>query len=85
MSMHTNPATLPGDWNASRALTPSDGLYNRWIVVHPSNSSYTPFVVHVAHWDDDRNEWCYQYGDYCKTRGDAMTAFHKRVEKYLGA
>ena len=80
--MHTSPSTLPGDWHASRALKPEDGLYNRWIVIHPGNNDFTPFVVHVAHWDDDRNVWCYEYGDYCKNMADAKVAFDRRCQRY---
>lgn len=81
MSLHTLPDALPVDWLASRKLPSTDGLYESWIVVHPSQSNYHPFVVHLGYYIDEgayKGKFEYQHGNYCKTLEEAMTAFGER-------
>jgi len=84
MSLHTLPASLPTDWLASQKLPSSDGSYEAWLVIHPSNSNYHPFVVHKA-WYIDEGEYKgkmeYGYGSYCATLEEARKAFAERGGK----
>jgi hypothetical protein len=77
MSKHTLPATLPADWFASFGLPSSDGCYESFVVIHPSNSDYHPFVVHTASWVDDCEKpfWVYRNGTYCRTLEEAKSNF----------
>jgi len=79
--MHTLPAALPSDWLASRKLPSGDGSYESWIVVHPSQSDYHPFVVHLGYYIDEgayKGKFEYQHGNYCRTLEEAMKAFGER-------
>jgi hypothetical protein len=83
MAHHTSPATLPGDWIASHKLPSAEGLYERWIVIHPSNSNYHPYVVHRACYFDEgesKGKFAYECGDYCATIEEAYAAFAKRAK-----
>ena len=83
MALHTSPATLPGDWLASRKLPSTEGMYERWIVIHPSKSSYHPFVVHQACYYDEgesKGQFAYERGDYCQTLDEAQKKFESRMK-----
>ena len=83
MAMHTAPTSLPADWVASLKLPSSEGMYESWIVIHPSNSSYHPLVVHRAYYFDEgesKGQFAYEHGTYCKDLPEAQKAFTKRSE-----
>jgi hypothetical protein len=79
--LHTLPAALPIEWLASKKLPSSNGCYETWIVIHPSNSNYHPYVVHKA-WYVDEGEFAgtfaYGNGQYCKTLVEAHEYFKER-------
>ena len=81
MAMHTAPTNLPGDWLASRKLESTEGMYERWIVIHHSNSNYHPIVVHTAYYFDEgqmAGTFAYEHGEYCKTLEEAQEKFGAR-------
>jgi hypothetical protein len=58
-------------------------MYERWIVIHPSNSNYHPFVVHTAYYFDEgasKGHFAYEHGNYCVTLEEAHAAFAKRAK-----
>jgi hypothetical protein len=82
MAFHTLPESLPSDWLASKKLPSANGMYESWIVMHPSNSSYHPYVVHLGYYIDEgqfKGKFEYQRGEYCATLEEAHTAFAKRT------
>ena len=80
MATHTMPKSLPSDWIASFKLPSSEGIYESWIVIHPSQSNYHPFCVHKAWYNDDTNEFAYAHGIYCSTENEAKIAFNERIK-----
>lgn len=83
MALHTLPDALPSDWLASKKLPSADGMYESWIVLHPSNSSYHPFVVHKGYYIDEgayKGKFEYQHGEYCKTLEEAQSRFETRLK-----
>jgi len=81
MALHTLPASLPSDWLASKKLPSADGMYESWIVLHPSNSPYHPFVVHKGYYIDEgayKGKFEYQHGEYCATLEEGHATFAKR-------
>jgi hypothetical protein len=83
MAYHTSPASLPGNWFASHKLPSADGLYERWIVIHPSNSNYHPYAVHQACYYDEgvsKGNFAYERGDYCQTLEEAQKKFEARIK-----
>lgn len=86
MAMHTLPKKLPGDWKAAFKLPSRDGVYERFIVLHPSNSDYDKFVVHTAAFFDEgenKGEWSYSCGTYCRTLERAQVVWLKAVASYV--
>ena len=82
MAKHTLPPSLPVDWLASRKLPSSEGSYESWMVLHPSNSSYHPYVVHLGYYVDEgdyKGQFAYQHGEYCVTLEEAQKKFEARV------
>jgi len=83
MALHSLPPSLPAEWVASRKLPSSDGNYESWIVIHPSNSNYHPFVVHLGYYIDEgdyKGQFEYQRGDYCQTLEEAYKKFETRMK-----
>jgi hypothetical protein len=80
MAYHTTPESLPSEWIASYKLPSCEGMYETWIVIRPSNSTYHPFVVHKGWWNDDSKEWAYAYGVYCVTLEEAQAKFKERCK-----
>lgn len=83
MALHTMPKSLPADWLASHKLPSGDGMYESWIVIHPSNSSYHPFAVHLGYYIDEgafKGKFEYQRGDYCTTLEEAQKKFKERTK-----
>lgn len=78
---HTLPKNLPGDWLAAFKMPSQDGLYERFIVIHPADG-YDPFVVHMAHFNDENGPdagWSYAHGTYCRTLERAQIVWVKTV------
>lgn len=85
MAMHTLPKKLPGDWKAAFKLPSRDGVYERFIVIHPG-STHDPFVVHTAAFHDEgdnKGEWSYSTGTYCRTLERAQVVWLKMVASYV--
>jgi hypothetical protein len=83
MALHTMPESLPANWLASKKLPSADGMYESWIVLHPSNSSYHPFVIHKGYFIDEgeyKGKFEYQHGEYCATIEEAHKAFKERCK-----
>lgn len=83
MALHTMPESLPADWLASHKQRSADGMYESWIVLHPSNSTYHPFVVHLGYYIDEgayKGKFEYQHGDYCVTLEEAQKKFKERCK-----
>ena len=86
MAMHTLPKKLPGDWLAAFKLPSTDGVYERFIVIHPSTSLRDPFVVHIAGYVDEgeyKGQWSYSSGTYCRTMDEAQVEWLKKVKWYM--
>lgn len=82
MALHTMPESLPADWIASKKLPSSEGSYEAWNVVHPTQGGYHPFVLHRAWYIDEgesKGTFSYAYGVYCKTLEEAMKAFEEKI------
>ena len=82
MAYHTLPKKLPGDWLASFKLPSRDGVYEQFLVVHPANSTYDPFVVHTATYYDEgenKGKWAYSSGTYCRTLERAQVVFVRDI------
>ena len=82
MAYHTLPKKLPGDWLASFKLPSRDGVYEQFLVIHPANSTYDPFVVHTATYYDEgenKGDWAYSSGTYVRTLERAQVVWLKAV------
>lgn len=86
MALHNLPPSLPVEWKAAFKLPSADGMYESWIVIHPSNSSYHPLVVHKAFYYDEgesKGKFAYEHGTYCKDMPEAEKAFKERIKGWL--
>ena len=73
--MYKCPIHIPETWVKHTPIIEGNGHLPHCKVVHKVDFGIHPFVIHLAVWHDESEEWTYSNGQYFYTVEEALSNF----------